>query len=175
MVDLGLGDIFQIVSLSRRSGVLQLRTPDDSGEIIFSDGKVTGAQRERNPKTISEILLAEGVISAERHQEVLNSDKDLKGKDALTSLDADPEKLDEVLRATLENTIYAMFEWDVGSFAFHLDETPQHWEDFSLVGRRVAVESGLNPQFLAMEGVRLKDEAAHKKSLESGSESEPET
>ena len=35
LADLELGDIFQIVSLSRRSGTLQLTTPTASGEISY--------------------------------------------------------------------------------------------------------------------------------------------
>ncbi|HSI06037.1 MAG TPA: DUF4388 domain-containing protein, partial [Myxococcota bacterium] len=45
LADLGLGDIFQIVSLSRRSGSLKLDTPAESGEIVFVSGKVVAAER----------------------------------------------------------------------------------------------------------------------------------
>jgi len=37
--DLGLGDILQIVSLARKSGVLNLSSGEVKGKIIFKDGK----------------------------------------------------------------------------------------------------------------------------------------
>jgi len=42
--DLGLGEILQIVSLSRKSGVLTLQCQEKEGKIYFSDGQVTRAR-----------------------------------------------------------------------------------------------------------------------------------
>ncbi|HLG29451.1 MAG TPA: DUF4388 domain-containing protein, partial [Candidatus Brocadiales bacterium] len=41
--DLGLGDIFQIIFLSRRSGVLAIKGKAVEGKIYFKDGLVIGA------------------------------------------------------------------------------------------------------------------------------------
>jgi hypothetical protein len=41
--DLGLADILQIMSLSRKSGVLVLRCEDGEGRIVFRDGLVHAA------------------------------------------------------------------------------------------------------------------------------------
>ena len=41
--DLGLGDIFQIIFLSRRSGVLAIRGKVVEGKIYFKDGMVIAA------------------------------------------------------------------------------------------------------------------------------------
>ena len=41
--DLGLGDILQVISLSRKSGVLLLRSDRGEGRIIFRDGLIRGA------------------------------------------------------------------------------------------------------------------------------------
>ena len=41
--DLGLGDILQIASLSRKSGLLRLRTGRGEGHIVLHEGLVRGA------------------------------------------------------------------------------------------------------------------------------------
>ncbi len=41
--DLGLGDILQIISMSRKSGVLTLRCEEGEGRIFFDSGTVRTA------------------------------------------------------------------------------------------------------------------------------------
>ena len=47
--DLGLGDILQIISLSRKSGVLLLRSDRGQGRIVFREGLIRGAFRKDDP------------------------------------------------------------------------------------------------------------------------------
>ena len=49
--DLGLGDILQIVSLSRKSGLLVLRSDAGEGRIILRDGQVRAAFVKGEPLT----------------------------------------------------------------------------------------------------------------------------
>ena len=54
--DLGLGDILQVISLSRKSGVLLLRTDLGNGRIIFRDGLIRGAFREGDSTSLRELV-----------------------------------------------------------------------------------------------------------------------
>ena len=69
--DLNLGDIFQIVSLSRRSGTLKLESDTVTGEITFIGGRVVAADCEDAKQTVAEALLEIGVVEPTTLQEML--------------------------------------------------------------------------------------------------------
>ncbi len=47
--DLGLGDILQIVSLSRKSGLLSIHSDEGEGRIVFCDGLVHSSPPNLSP------------------------------------------------------------------------------------------------------------------------------
>jgi CheY-like chemotaxis protein len=166
LADLGLGDIFQIVSLSRRSGTLQLTTPVESGEIVFRSGKVVAAYRSNSRASVGEGLLEAGVIAPTTYQEMLSAQK--AGKRALdlfAGFRVDKDALQGALDGILKQVVYAMFEWAEGTFSFVLEEAPDIWRGFTLEGSRAVSDNGLNPQYLAIEGARLRDERAKEDTL----------
>lgn len=166
LADLGLGDIFQIVSLSRRSGTLQLTTPVESGEIVFRSGKVVAAYRSNSRASVGEGLLEAGVVAPTTYQEMLSAQK--AGKRALdlfAGFRVDKDALQAALDGILKQVVYTMFEWAEGTFSFVLEESPDIWRGFTLEGSRAVSENGLNPQYLAIEGARLRDERAKEDTL----------
>jgi len=161
-----LGDIFQIVSLSRRSGTLQLTTPVESGEIVFRSGKVVAAYRSNSRTSVGEGLLEAGVVAPTTYQEMLSAQK--AGKRALdlfAGFRVDKDALQGALDGILKQVVYAMFEWAEGTFSFVLEEAPDIWRGFTLEGSRAVSDNGLNPQYLAIEGARLRDERAKEDTL----------
>src|SRR3989338_7209064 len=115
--DLGLGDIFQIIFLSRRSGILAIRGKAVEGEIFFKDGVVIAAY----------------------------------------SMDASKK----IISNNVQNTVFSLFI-EEGNFDFELKD-PSEEIQAREPGSIFTVETGLNPQFLAMEGSRLLDESKVKK------------
>lgn len=161
-----MGDIFQIVSLSRRSGTLQLTTPVESGEIVFRSGKVVAAYRSNSRASVGEGLLEAGVVAPTTYQEMLSAQK--AGKRALdlfAGFRVDKDALQAALDGILKQVVYTMFEWAEGTFSFVLEESPDIWRGFTLEGSRAVSENGLNPQYLAIEGARLRDERAKEDTL----------
>lgn len=168
LADLGLGDIFQIVSLSRRSGSLKLDTPAESGEIVFVSGKVVAAQRSRPPETVGDVLLQQNVVSPVSYQEMLSQQaRGVVGADLFAQFNLDPDALDRALESLLTRIVYEMFEWEEGTFSFVLAQDPPLWTGFSLTAARVVLTRGLNPQYLAIEGARIRDERQRQDPLES--------
>lgn len=166
LADLGLGDIFQIVSLSRRSGTLQLTTPVESGEIVFRAGRVVAAFRSNAKNSIGEDLLAEGVLAPNSYQDMLAAQRNGKrGPELFNLTGVNPEALQETLENVLKHVIYTMFEWNEGTFSFVLEDSPDIWRGFALEGARAVAENGLNPQYLAIEGARIRDEKAKEDTL----------
>src|SRR3989344_4935052 len=115
--DLGLCDIFQIIFLSRRSGILAIRGKAVEGKIFFKDGVVIAAY----------------------------------------SMDASKK----IINNNVQDTVFGLFV-EEGNFDFELKD-PSEEIQARESGSIFTVETGLNPQFLAMEGSRLLDESKVKK------------
>lgn len=159
LADLGLGDIFQIVSLSRRSGTLQLETGSESGEIVFLAGKVVAASRAHPAHTVGDVLMQAGIISPAIYQEMLaEQTRGVVGQALLVRFQIDNDAAERAFEQMLTRIVYDMFEWDEGRFSFVLEGEPDLWTGFSLQGGRVVLTRGLNPQYLAIEGARVRDE-----------------
>lgn len=165
LADLGLGEIFQIVALSQKSGTLQLSTQADSANIFFLNGKVIGAVRDAERLTVAEVMLSARVLNPLELQEMLRAQKD-GGTQSQPPLlwqrfGSNEEKVEAALRSQVERLIFTMFDWEDGTFGFVIAEDTSALGHLDLASNRFTVMNGLNAQFLAMEGLRLRDEARH--------------
>jgi hypothetical protein len=156
--DLGLGEILQIVSLSGKSGVLWIRSPFGEGRIVFDRGSIRGASLEGGPQDLAGLLRAAGALP-ESELEALVADAHGEGvalEDvvlARTTLDA--ARIDELRERHVEATVLRMFSWARGEFSFEIREEPTEGVP------ELLLRAGMNAQFLALEGTRLRDETNH--------------
>jgi len=154
--DLGLGEILQIVSLSRKSGVLFIRSPRGDGRIVFDRGAIRGALVGEGPRDLRGLLLAAGALP-EADLEALHGEAQAEGKGleeilvARTALDA--ARLDELRERHVEASVLHMFCWPMGDFSFEIRD-----ESGDPTGADLLLREGMNAQFLALEGTRLRDE-----------------
>ena len=166
--DLGLGDILQIVSLARKSGVLNLSSGEVKGKIIFKDGLVVSALSSEIKNNLAQLLMEKGVINQSQLEEVLEQARRSKGetfliKDFLAERFAIPRsEIDEVIKKQVEQVVYSFFEWLEGNFSFELMEVEEEIAQLKNPWRQFVLDQGLSPQFLAMEGTRLQDERKRK-------------
>lgn len=154
--DLSLGDILQIIHLSRKSGALWIRSSAGDGQIVFSSGLICGAFTKDGPAELRDLLLAEGTLPA---VVVDTAAEEARGRAvSLASVLVEQarvtaEALDELRRGHVEGCVLRMFTWTSGEFSFEIrDNADDSGED-------LFVSAGINPQFLALEGTRLHDEA----------------
>lgn len=164
--DLGLGEILQIVSLSRKSGVLQLNSLDRDGRVIFHDGQVIRATSSTFPENIGDLVIRAGMVDMETLKKALviqhESDDGRRIGDVLVSdFGVDREAIDTVVREQVEKIVYSFFSWDEGAFSFELGD-PGELASTTLNPLQFMLDSGLNPQWLAMEGSRILDEKRHR-------------
>jgi CheY-like chemotaxis protein len=164
LADLGLGEILQIISLSQKSGTLQLATAADTASIGFVQGKVVFAHRDQSPLTVTGMLVERKLINATQMQEMssLQSNKPHAAQSQPPVMwETFGISIDDVetgLRAQIETLVYEMFTWDEGNFSFVVADEPKALTRLTLSSNVFTVMRGLNPQFLAMEGSRLRDE-----------------
>jgi CheY-like chemotaxis protein len=164
--DLGLGEILQIVSLSRKSGVLELNSRDRSGKVIFRAGQVIRATATTFPENLGDLLLRGGMVDIDTLRQALiarqeKADGRRVGDILVAEFGIDRAAIDKVVREQIERVVYSFFGWTEGAFAFELGE-PDELAATTLNPLQFMLESGLNPQWLAMEGSRLIDEKRHR-------------
>lgn len=158
--DLGLGEILQIVSLSGKSGVLWIRSPFGEGHIHFDRGAIRGAVIDGGPTDLAALLAQSGALP-EAELETLVADARSEGaplEDVLVARTAlDAARLDELRERHVEATVLRMFSWPRGEFSFEIRDEP------ASSAEELLLRAGINAQFLALEGARLRDETVHER------------
>jgi len=165
--DLGLGEILQIVSLSRKSGVLSLFSRGREGKILFRQGQVIQAAMDGPRKHLGEALLKKGVIEDSTLRKALAIQAGEGSGERLGDILAkrfavDIETIEEIVREQIERVVYSLFSWDEGSFDFELREDIDALQLPERDPDQYLLERGMNPQFLAIEGSRILDESRHR-------------
>ena len=168
--DLGLGEILQIVSLSRRSGVLSLASRGREARIIFQNGQVTRASSSSFQQNLGEVLIQKGVIDLSILKRALSIQADegyrqLLGCVMIERFGVSAEAIETVVREQIENVVYSLFAWAEGTFEFELQDVVQG-DATRLDPVQFMLKQGLNPQYLAMEGSRIIDEKRHRGELD---------
>ena len=164
--ELGLGEILQIVSLSRKTGVLSLHSKGRDGSITFRQGQVVRASSSIFQQSLGEVLIQKGVIDLAILRKALAFQQEEGFQERLGSIliknfGVSYETVEEVVREQIENIVFTLFTWFEGTFEFTASDHLESAEGTRLDPLQFMLNQGLNPQFLAMEGSRRLDECAH--------------
>ncbi len=153
--DLSLGDIMQIISLSQKSGVLALEGEDGSGRIVFNGGLVQAASIKGRPDDLRGLLTGGQFIDPQAFDAFVARARELGLTTAETIAregELSLERIEALIRESVEAAILEMFSWMSGDFSFDVRNKLEE-DDPQLV-----LASGINAQYLAMEGMRIRDE-----------------
>jgi CheY-like chemotaxis protein len=161
--DLGLGEIMQLISLSRKTGVLSLTDDGCEGAIVFRQGKVVRASSSAYLLNLGDELVRKGAVDAETLDKALALQKaggccELLGVILIKHFKVDQETIEEVVREQIEQVVLSLFSWIKGSFRFKVQGNIDTVDGGMVDPLQFMLSQGLNPQFLAMEGTRLFDE-----------------
>jgi len=164
--DLSLGDILQIVSLSRKSGNLDLKSRDREGKIVFRNGQVIRATSSVFRENLGDILLRKELVDMDTLKKALavqrESDPPPRIGAILSQNFAIPgETIEEAVKEQVEKIVYSFFAWNEGTFSFELGE-PDELAQTNFNPLQFMLDQGINPQWLAMEGSRIIDEKRHR-------------
>lgn len=156
--DLGLGDIFQIISLSKRSGVLTIIRKDGTGRLVFNKGLLIYGSSD-SVNRLGYTLVKKDLITNEELEKALRIQKTNGMKLPLGAVlikmgALSKETLEAELRNHLAEVIRDFLSWESGSFHFELGNVP---------GNDISLEGGLGMDFLMMEATRLQDERQREK------------
>ncbi|NVN90531.1 MAG: response regulator [Desulfuromonadales bacterium] len=161
--DLGLGEILQIINLSRKSGTLTLRCKGHEAAIVFRYGQVVRASSSMFPQSLGELLTKHSVIDPTILRKALalqQSEGFLErlGSILVKNFDVNQEVIEEVVRAQVEKIVVSLFDWTSGSFDFLIQDLVETVYDTRMDPLQFMLNQGLNPQYLAMEGAQAMDE-----------------
>jgi len=160
--DLGLGDILQIVSLSKKSGVLTLDSEDQHGTILFLEGQVVRATSTQFREHLGDILQKYRLIGRTDLEQALAIQSEMKTHHPLGQILSErfgvsQSKIEAAIKIKIERIVYSFFAWQHGVFSFQVDE-PESFGSARLNPLDFMLERGLSPQWLASEGQRLASE-----------------
>ena len=164
--DLGLGDILQIVSLSRKSGELVLRGPNREGKIVFKNGQVNRAVSTDFRENIGDLLVRRGIVGIDVIKHAAELQRTICPNQRLGTILTEKhgvakEIIDTLVKEQIEKIVYSFFTWNEGTFVFDLGDTNEVAAT-SFDPLQFMLDQGLNPQWLAMEGSRILDERRHR-------------
>ena len=160
--DLGLADIFQILSIGRKTGTLIIKSTKGSALIVFKNGMIVRAETDDLERNLAENIMSAGLIK----DTVLHLAEEVKKKLPLKSLAeilfdlgaVNKGMLEQVTRKRIENVICRLLQWEDGDFHFELDDL-DIGEKTCLTDLGWELGKGLSPEYLLMEGARVQDEA----------------
>lgn len=156
--ELGIHDVFQLLDLSRKTGVLRVTSElrHNAGTIYFDDGGVIYAEIRSNPHPLGGLLLRSGKITEadlERARDMQTRQGDSRRLgEILVSLGAmTPRELQRHVRFQIEEVVFEVMGWHEGYFSF--TEGP-------LTDLTAEATVRISTEALLMEGARRIDEWA---------------
>ncbi len=159
--DLALPDIFQIISLSRKTGTLVVRSRKGTGMVVFKNGQVIQAGSDIIRDTLGNILVSQGMIDPADLSAALAVQKKHPEKPLgmiLTEAGATSAKvIEDVVRQQIEEIISDLLAWEEGFFNFELGEVTSK-DKIEVDTQNFLLKSGISTEFLLMESTRLLDE-----------------
>lgn len=159
--DLALPDIFQIISLSKKTGTLIARSRKGTGMVVFKDGQVVQAACDSIRDSLGNILVSQGMVSEEVLSRALALQKSEGGKPLgkiLVEMGAVPaQTLESVIRRQIEEIVYDLLGWEEGFFNFELNEIAPK-DQIEIDTQQFLLRSGISAEYLLMEGTRILDE-----------------
>jgi len=153
--ELGIHDVFQLLDLSRKSGVLRVfsKERDNEGSVFFDSGAVVAATMKSNPHLLGTLLENSGKVTAADLARATATqragDKRRVGEILVANGVVAARDIDRYMRQQIETVVFDLMSWSEGFFSF-AEEPPRPIRKDTAV--RVSTES------LLMEGARRIDE-----------------
>jgi hypothetical protein len=152
--DFGLPDIFQLIGLQRKTGILTLTSENENITVTFENGMVVMADSsaKRLEDRIGNVLVKQGKLEEERLEEALEVQKQTLqrlGHILTTSSYITGKDLKDALQTQVSQIVFKVFRWRDGNYNFNATEAVDFdRENFA----------PMSADFILMEGIRMVDE-----------------
>jgi hypothetical protein len=166
--DLALSDIFQILSIGKKTGTLMIRSDRGNAFIVFKNGLIVRAETSTLEGDIGQDLLKKSMLKENLFTMARGVKKKLPSKSIAEILFelgcASREILDKAAKKRIEKVVSHLLLINQGDFRFELDNL----ETGSTAGVEDTgweVSKGISAEYLLMEGARVHDEMMQKEDL----------
>jgi Domain of unknown function (DUF4388) len=152
--DFGLPDIFQLIGLQRKTGLLTLTSEKESVTVTFENGMVVMADSDskRLEDRLGNVLVKQGKLGKDRLDEALDTQKQTLqrlGHILGTSGFITSKDLRDALQVQVSQIVFRVFRWRDGHYHFApSDQVDYDRENFV----------PMSADFILMEGIRMVDE-----------------
>ena len=152
--DFGLPDIFQLIGLQRKTGLLTLKNEKDEVVVSFENGMVVNADSstKRLEDRLGNVLVKQGALTKEKLDEALQTQKatlQRLGHVLTTQNYITTKDLKDALNVQVSQLVFKVFRWRDGEYHFEPSETVDYdRENFT----------PMSSDFILMEGIRMVDE-----------------
>jgi hypothetical protein len=153
--ELGIHDVFQLLDLSRKSGVLRVYSDErgNEGAVFFDSGSVVAATMKSNPHLLGTLLENSGKVTADDLTRATtmqrNGDKRRVGEILVANGVVAARDIERYMRQQIETVVFDLMSWSEGIFSFAEEPARPIRKDTAV---KVSTES------LLMEGARRIDE-----------------
>jgi hypothetical protein len=152
--DFSLADIFQLIGLQRKTGVLTLRAKDDTVTVTFLDGKVVGADSlsHRLENRLGHVLIRSELLTQDQLNRALEIQKETLQRLGFILVHygiISADSLKQAIQLQILQIVFRLFRWKDGDYHFSQETTIEYDRDYVVP---VSAES------ILMEGARMIDE-----------------
>jgi hypothetical protein len=152
--DFGLPDIFQLIGLQRKTGVLTLKHDSEQLTITFENGMVVYADSptKRVEDRIGNLLVKQGKLGKDRLEEALQKQKQTLqklGHVLISNGFITAKDLKDALQVQIAGLVFKVFRWREGEYHFAPSDTVEYEKDHF---------NPMSADFILMEGIRMVDE-----------------
>jgi predicted DNA-binding protein (UPF0251 family) len=151
--DFGLADIFQLIGMQRKSGILTLERKGESVRVRFVEGRVVGAENVgvKTEDLLGNVLVRTGRIAQSQLDEALALQRrtlQRLGYVLVEQAFLSEEALRNALQIQVEQIVYRLFRWREGDYQFDAQDHVEYDPNFTPIGAET----------ILMEGARMVDE-----------------
>ncbi len=152
--DFSLADIFQLIGIQRKTGVLTLKSDEDVVTVSFVEGSVVSAdsQSKKLEDLLGTVLVKSGDVSEDRLQEALKLQRrtlQRLGNILIEQNYLSHAALREALRLQVTQVVYRLFRWSDGDYSFKQEAAIEYDREHF---------TPLTAESILMEGIRMIDE-----------------
>ncbi|MBK5260138.1 MAG: DUF4388 domain-containing protein [Thermoanaerobaculia bacterium] len=152
--DFSLADIFQLIGLQRKTGVLTLRGQEDTVTVTFLDGKVVGADslNRRLENRLGTVLMRTGTLTQDQLNRALEIQRETLQRLGfiLTHYGIiSADSLKGAIQLQILQIVYRLFRWKDGDYHFSQETTIEYDRDNV---------TPITAESILMEGARMMDE-----------------
>lgn len=153
--DFSLADIFQLIGIQRKTGILTLKNTQETVSVTFHDGMVIGA--DTSPRKledrIGKVFVKTGLITQDQLKDALEHQQKTLQKVGFILVEEkliSQDQLKEALRIQVTQMVYRLFRWNSGEYYFDQKTRVDPNSDESI--------PPMSAESILMEGIHMIDE-----------------